>query len=47
MKCYTIKKLIYNTGLNDNIIDTTYVIHLKKNRQYDTILILLNNIKVT
>jgi hypothetical protein len=37
-ECYTFKKIKYNTGLLDDGVDATYIIHLEGNGRYDDIM---------
>ena len=34
-QCYSFKKIKYNTGLLDEAVDATYIIHLEGNGRYD------------
>lgn len=38
MSCYRFEKLVYDTGLLDDGIDATYIIHLEGNGRYDDIM---------
>lgn len=42
-ECYTFKKMKYNTGLLDDAVDATYIIHLEGNGRYDDI---MNQLKI-
>jgi hypothetical protein len=37
-QCYNFKKIKYNTGLLDDVVDATYIIHLEGNGRYDDIM---------
>ena len=37
-QCYSFKKIKYNTGLLDEAVDATYIIHLEGNGRYDDIM---------
>jgi len=37
-QCYNFKKIKYNTGLLDEAVDATYIIHLEGNGRYDDIM---------
>jgi hypothetical protein len=37
-QCYNFKKIKYNTGLLDEAVDATYIIHLEGNGRYDDII---------
>lgn len=43
MSCYRYQQINYKEGLLDNIIDATYVIHLKGNGRYEALMNGLNN----
>lgn len=42
-ECYTFKKIKYKTGLLDDAVDATYIIHLEGNGRYDDI---MNQLKI-
>ena len=42
-QCYNFKKIKYNTGLLDDVVDATYIIHLEGNGRYDDI---MNQLKI-
>lgn len=37
-QCYNFKKIKYNKGLLDDVVDATYIIHLEGNGRYDRIM---------
>ena len=37
-QCYSFKKIKYNTGLLDDAVDATYIIHLEGNGRYDRVM---------
>ena len=45
--CYNFEKLNYKTGLLDETVDATYIIHLEGNGRYDNILNQLEEYKPT